>query len=531
MKLPSPTRLLPSWQNAALAVLSAVLLILAFPDFEFSFLAWFALVPLLWAVEREKGSLAKSFFTGWLFGVVFFFGTCWWLTFAPITYAGFPWWLAYFLLLVVTAIVGIFPGIFAGLMSAFLERFGNITILAAPFVWVFTEFLRYWLTGNNWNALGYAAAFDSGSGLKLAASGGVYLTGFLYAAVNAFFVWLFISRESRSSVRRYLINGLAILGALVFLLRFISSVGMAPDNPGLPDASASNAATIVAIQPNVPMSGLTYEKWQLLRHRHVELAESALRQLPAGNPHPVTVIFPESPMNFMYDEDPEFQAFISGFAAKHNVNVLFNSAEPDPKNKKYFNSAVLVDSQGKEVAQYDKIYLVPFGESVPAPLQSIVPAFVGSFSYGDEYDLLPLGDAKAGVMICFESHFGQLARQYVQNGADVLIEMTNDGYLGPTPVLRQHLANAVFRAVETNRPVLRVTNVGVTAYITETGDVIDPAEPYQEDTRIWSVVSKSNSSQTFYVKHGDWFAWLCSIVTMFLLALSILPRVGEKNPE
>src|SRR6476659_5275861 len=122
-------------------------------------------------------------------------------------------------------------------------------------------------------------------------------------------------------------------------------------------------------------------------------------------------------------------------------------------------------------------------------------------------------------MICFESHFGELSRQYVQGGADAIIEMTNDGYLGPTPVLRQHLANAVFRAVETNRPVLRVTNVGITAYIDERGNVIDPLPSYTEGTRVWTV-SKSDGSQTFYVKYGDWFAWLCTIATVGLLIVS-----------
>jgi apolipoprotein N-acyltransferase len=96
--------------------------------------------------------------------------------------------------------------------------------------------------------------------------------------------------------------------------------------------------------------------------------------------------------------------------------------------------------------------------------------------------------------------------------------MTNDGYLGPTPVLRQHLANAVFRAVETNRPVLRVTNVGITAYINERGEVIDPLPSYSEGSRVW-LVSKSDGSQTFYVRYGDWFAWLCSIVTIALLGI------------
>jgi apolipoprotein N-acyltransferase len=271
------------------------------------------------------------------------------------------------------------------------------------------------------------------------------------------------------------------------------------------------------------MSGLTYEKWQHLRAKHVELAEAALGKLTTGHRPPTTVVFPESPMNFMYEDDEEFRDFVHGFAAKHDVRVLFNSAEPDGPNNRYFNSAVLVGADGEEIAQYDKIYLVPFGESVPAPLQSIVPAFVGSFSYGNEYDMLPLGDAKAGVMICFESHFGELGREYVRGGADMIIEMTNDGYLGPTPVLRQHLANAVFRAVETNRPVLRVTNVGITAYITANGEVLDASDAYTETTRVWPV-AKSDGAQTFYVKYGDWFAWLCSLVTVLMLMLAFRRR-------
>lgn len=508
---------MPDWKSILAALASAILLILAFPDFEFWFLAWFALAPLLWAVEREKGSAVKSFVLGWIFGTVFFFGTCWWLTFAPITYAGFPPALAYFLMLGVTGVVGIFPGIFSAVLSVLLKRFGRVAILAAPFVWVFTEFVRYWLAGNNWNAIAYSQAFGRSSLLQLSGLGGIYLSGFVVVTITAGLVYL-IFGEGKSSTR-YTV-GIFVLAILSALWLFDS------DQVPISSPPVASETRVVAVQPNVPMSGLTYEKWKFLRQKHVELAESALETLPAANRPLTTVIFPESPMNFAYEEDEEFQQFVHAFAAKHDVSVLFNSAEPDLKNKKYFNSAVLVGPEGKEIAQYDKIYLVPFGESVPAPLQSIVPAFVGSFSYGEEYDVLPLGDAKAGVMICFESHFGSLSREYVRNGADVLIEMTNDGYLGPTPVLRQHLANAVFRAVETNRPVLRVTNVGITAHINERGEVLNPAAPYTEDTRIWTV-KKSDGSQTFYVKYGDWFAWLCSVITLFLLIAIFWKRRGE----
>ncbi len=106
--------------------------------------------------------------------------------------------------------------------------------------------------------------------------------------------------------------------------------------------------------------------------------------------------------------------------------------------------------------------------------------------------------------------------------------MTNDGYLGPTPVLRQHLANAVFRAVETNRPVLRVTNVGITAYVNERGEVLDAAEPYTEATRVWAV-TRSDGSQTIYVKYGDWFAWLCTLITLGLVALGFRKSESSLN--
>lgn len=693
MRLPVLKTLFPTWQNALLALLSCGLMVLAFPPFELWFTAWFALVPLLLAVEREK-CVRRSFVLGWLFGNVFFFATCWWLTFAPITYAGFPAPLAYFLLFFVTSAAAVFPGVFAAITSLLLKRFGSAALLAVPFVWVFTEFLRYWVTGNNWNAVGYSQAFSRIT-KAFAGTGGVSLIGCICLIVNSTFLLLVIWRGRRQVIVSMFLASFVLV--LIFAT-ILSDFGYIFD-----DRAKAWTSKVVALQPNIPMSGLTLERWRELRQRHLRLAQDALKsgiegysptdqnllkqqrpsetrllldefdrfgkkygvenlrksvvdennkevriwigvspsltrglllsknsatllppvgesesqksyvvqrvtprdgwidlwndsataellslpdeptaewiepyedsdavvveiktgdnyrtimygspcssrgenarkltasisaigaklgtdfykcpdnaQRDAKKPASVVVVFPESPMNFMYEDDPETQEFINEFAKSNNVSVLFNSAEPDTSNGKFFNSAVMVGPDGKEVAQYDKIYLLPFGEAVPFPLDTIVPGFVGNFSYGREYDLLPLGDAKAGVMICFESHFGQLSREYVRNGADVIIEMTNDGYLGPTPVLRQHLANAVFRAVETNRPVLRVTNVGITAYINERGQVLDPAESYVEATRVWSV-ARSDGSQTFYVKYGDWFAWLCSIVTLGLLIFS-----------
>lgn len=532
-------RIFPSWQNALLAVLAAGLLILAFPDFEYWVLAWFALVPLMWAVERERASVVRSFVTGWLFGAVFFFGTCWWLTFAPITYAHFPPWLAYAGMVFVALIVGVFPALFASILSVLLRRFGSWAFLAAPFVWVFTEFLRYWVTGNNWNAVGYSQAFvpEWTTILKPfkfypSSIGGIYLVSLFPVLASALVVYFIRKQKIVAPIIVAVL--LVVLAGIGMYRSFILSYADSRLPPTV-------AAQVIAIQPNVPMSGLDYQKWGQLRQHQVDLAEAELKKLSEQritdneklitaegqrtptNEQPTLVVFPESPMNFMYEDDREFQKFINEFARRNNVSVLFNSAEPDATNGKYFNSAVMVGSEGREVSQYDKIFLLPFGEAVPSFLEGILPGFVGNFSYGREYDILPVGDAKAGVMICFESHFGALSRRYAQDGADVLIEMTNDGYLGPTPVLRQHLASAVFRAVETNRPVLRVTNVGITAYINERGQVLDPLPSYTEGTRVWSV-AKSDGGQTFYVKYGDWFAWLCSILTLGLLGYAVFRR-------
>jgi apolipoprotein N-acyltransferase len=518
MKVSSLKSKFPAVSNIFLALLAACLLILSFPDFEFSILAWFALVPLFVAVEREKESRLRAFFAGWIFGTIFFFGTCWWLTFAPIHYAEFPPFLAYLLMFCVALTVGIFPAIFCGLFSILLKRLGNYAIFAAPFLWTFTEFLRFWVTGNNWNTIGYSQAFNHLI-VPFGSFGGVLLVSFICAAFNAFYTYPIIKRTKKS-------GWFAIIPLL-----FINGVLIQRINPPLKNAPQKEADVIV-VQPNVPMSGIKYEDRATFRERHVQLAEQALQKIDRTTGTPAIIIFPESPMMFFYTEDAEFREFLKRFATKNNAFIVFNSAEPDAKSTQYFNSAVMVDQNGGKIAQYDKIHLLPFGEFQPLPefIASGIPAFVGNFSFGDEYDLLPFGDAKGGVMICFESHFGLLSREYVRRGADVLIEMTNDGYLGKTPVLRQHLANSVFRAVETNRPLIRVTNVGVTAYINELGEVSDEAEVYSEAARAWTV-SKSDGSQTLYVRYGEWFAWLCSIVTLGLIILSFLSTQRRKDAE
>jgi apolipoprotein N-acyltransferase len=532
------SKFLPSFSNLLWAVNSAILLVFAFPDYDFWFLAYVALIPLFYAIEQEKQSTAKSFVLGWIWGICFFFGSCWWIAFPMKTYAGIPSVIAYAMALCVMIIVGLFPAIFAAIFAKLLKRFGNWAVLFAPFIWVFTEFLRFWLTGNNWNAIGYSQV-NNQLALRFASIGGVLLVSFVVALVNSCYAICIIGFFSGVSKRtRKNLGWFAIIPQLLIIV----SLSIDFQQSLLPHRyiEHKDEVKIIAVQPNVPMSGLNFEQWKRLRNRHVELAENALKTIPqSAIRNPQLVIFPESPMNFQYAKDSEFREFIADFAKRNNASVLFNAGEPvypqyvrrEPDTLtqeqigqmlETYNSAVLVDEKGELAAQYDKIYLLPFGEFIPLPkfLADFVPPVVGNFTFGKEFDILNFGDVKAGVMICFESHFPSLSREYANREADVLVEITNDGYLGNTPVLKQHLANAVFRAVETNRPVLRVTNVGITAYINERGSVTKPTEGFTEDTRIWTI-SKSDGTKTFYVKYGDWFAWLSSFITLVLLFCSL----------
>ena len=183
----------------------------------------------------------------------------------------------------------------------------------------------------------------------------------------------------------------------------------------------------------------------------------------------------------------------------------------------------MINEEGRLVAQYDKIRLLPFGEYVPLPRWlpgvSSIPTMVGDFTPGAEYTLMPIGEARAGVFICFESAFPSIARNFAQSGADVLVNISNDGYLGPTPVMRQHLANTVFRAVENGRPVVRVTNTGITAFITERGEVLDASRGFQPAVRTW-IVRRSQEGKTFYTRFGDLFVGLCAVVSLGLVIVS-----------
>ena len=501
----------PTRVEAALAVLSAALLVLSFPDFELWPLAWVGLAPLFLAIA-QRPRRGRAFLLGWISGTLFFYGSCYWLTYAMIRYGGIPAWVAFLLIIPPTAIAGLFPALCSMVLARVVARWGTRALFFAPLLWVAFEWARLGVIGQLWNAIGYSQAYVPPL-IQSARWGGVYAVGFLIVMVNAALAYVLLQRNARSLK----IAAAAILGVAVVVL--LSVVFMGANT----SSSASNPdAVIVAVQPNVPMDEQSAAERNALLERHYTLSETGLGETQAPAALPRVVIWPESPMYFSYAQYAETRELIARFAAKNHTAVLFNAMEPAPAGGTY-NSAVMVNEEGRLVAQYDKIRLLPFGEYVPLPRWlpgvNLIPTMVGDFTPGAQYTLMPLGRTRAGVFICFESAFPSISRHFAQEGADVLVNISNDGYLGQTPVMRQHLANTVFRAVENGRPVIRVTNTGITAYITQRGQVMDATEGFQPAVRTWTV-RQSLEGQTFYTRFGDLFVGLCAAISLLLAAIS-----------
>ncbi|HZB44846.1 MAG TPA: apolipoprotein N-acyltransferase [Pyrinomonadaceae bacterium] len=515
----------PTRAETLLSMLSAALLVLAFPDFELWPLAWVGLVPLLFAVGR-RAHAGRAFLLGWMTGTLFFYASCYWLTHPMIHYAGIPAWLAYPLLLPAALAGGLFPALCAGALARSCVRWGARALLLAPLFWVSLEWARLGAVGQLWNAVGYSQAYVPPL-IQGARFGGVYLVGFLVVCVNAALAYALLEHGRRAA--------LTSAGALAAVALAVVGFDMAPP----PTVEREPRALVVAVQPNViPDFERPAAETARLAEEHFEMSARALDALDADRPGgglPRVVVWPESPMNFSFARDARFREQASGFARARRASLLFNSLEPAPDGGAY-NAAVLVNEEGRLAVQYDKIRLMPFGEYVPLPRwlpgAGMVRGVVGEFTPGTRYTLMPLGGAdtgapRAGVFICLESAYPHITRQFAGEGADVLIEITNDAYQGDTAILRQHMANAVFRAVETGRPLLRVTNTGLTARIDERGRVLDLAGKNRQEVRTWPV-ARSAGGETFYVKRGDGFVAACSFASFLALLLTYVPWLRRR---
>ena len=511
-------------RNLSLALLTGGLLTLAFPGWEIWVLAWVALAPLMLAAGRER-SAARAFGLGLIGGTLFFYASSWWLTYSPINNADVPALLAYVLLLAPTLLCGAFVGLFAAVVNVSVRRLGPTAMLAAPLVWVATEWLRLATTGIGWNFLGYSQAFQPAL-LQTASIGGVYAVSLLAAASSAALAYSALA-PSRGAAWRALVATLAVVVANVAYGAVVLRTTEA----------ATEGLAAVALQPNLPVTIATHpdrhggpqQAYDLAIGRLDRLGREELsREGAPPVPAPALVVWPEIPASYVYDVEVAFQSDLASFAERRGDYLLVNALGLAADG--HTNSAMLIGPGGRRAGEYAKIHLLPFGEYVPMrdviPFVDRVPALVHDFTAGNEVRLLDAEGARIGASICFESAFPALAREARRAGATGFVNISNDAWFGPTPMPRQHLAHAVLRSVENRTEQLRVTNAGYSARIDAAGRVVDTTELFVEATRRWLVPREPVAPPPPYTRFGDWLPIACLLATV---ALVVVPLVRRKR--
>jgi apolipoprotein N-acyltransferase len=476
-----------------LAVLSGVLLFLAFPPFEYQWLAPFALTPLLLVAARRFNPQVKfisrntgaRFLFGWIAGIVFWFGVCPWIEFVLHVHGYLSSPLAWFSFCLFCVLKALHMGLFAALAGPLMRRW--YALPAVALLWVGIE-RTHGTFGFAWLALGNAA-INMSLPLRLAPFTGVYGVSFVLALLSVALACV-ILRKPRIAQ--------APLLALLLLLVL----------PAIPAGMPATERALI-VQPNVdPETEWSTANWRRFEARLISLSNS----LPAS-----LVVWPELPAPLYYYDDADFQQ--QARTLSRDRSFLFGTVAYTA-NHEPMNSAVLLNPGGREAGRYDKIYLVPFGEFIP-PLFSWVNRIsheIGDFTPGHDVKVLELPAGRLGVFICYESAFPHLVRRSAALGADVLFNLSNDGYFGHSAAYSQHLSLVRMRAVENRRFIVRSTNDGITAVVDPAGRVRRQLPPYTLTAALlpYGRVAK----QTFYTRTGDWFAWSALALSLVLVALS-----------
>jgi apolipoprotein N-acyltransferase len=238
------------------------------------------------------------------------------------------------------------------------------------------------------------------------------------------------------------------------------------------------------------------------------------------------VVWPEAPSPF-FEQDTRFQKAMVGVARRAQAPVIVGGLAADYSAEQNdwldYNSAMVVGPDGALVGRYDKIHLVPFGEYVP--FQKLLffahklTGRVSRFTRGEERKVFRLNGHRYGVFICYEAVFADEVREFAQLGAEVLVNISDDGWYGDTSAPWQHLNMARMRAIENRRWLLRDTNNGVTAVIDPYGRVRQSIQRHQTDALPAGYGFRDDV--TFYMAHGDVFAWVCAILSLGVVGWSL----------
>jgi apolipoprotein N-acyltransferase len=515
---PHPGERTPASFRLVMAAVSGAALSLSYVGFYLSIYSWICLGILLIAVIGASPRVA--FGCGFLHGLLFCLTSVPWIATVLAVHGGLSRPGGWGVLLLIASVWGILIGTFGWIVQRIALQSVMRACVAAPFVWITFEFVRTRLPEISfpWNLLGYPAAANLGFA-QITTITGIYGVSFLVAAFNSLLAFCDLS-PSLGARRRLSFLGATAAFVVVMLLLTPRLV---------PHVQANHSAR--AVQLNFPEAPEYGSNW-FATHTN-DMREATKVSLAKNLNGDDLLVWPEAPAPFSY-QDPQFAKFAEDLARQFGHPFLVGVIEWKPPadlsatqpqggghSLVPYNSALLFNSQGQRIFSYDKIHLVPFGEYEPFPLihnvVSNVSVEVGGFRKGQTYSLAPLpGGYQMGVFICYEAIYPGEIRRFAADGANVLMNISNDGWFGRSAAAQQHLLMARVRAIENRRWMVRVTNNGYTASIDPYGRVY---EPLPSDVRAGTDLPYDfRTDRTIYTRFGDWFAWLCVLVSAILLA-------------
>ncbi len=519
----TPGSEVPAALRAILAALSGAALSLSYTGLRLSVYSWVCVGILLVVTFGARQRVA--FACGFLHGLMFVLTSVSWIATVLSVHGGLPFIGGWAVLFLIAAAWGILTGTFAWIVWRLAKQSIRLACIGAPFVWVTFEFVRAHLPEISfpWNLLGYPASGNLGL-LQLTTVTGIYGLSFVVAAFNALIAWADVAPKPRPAQRWKILGGTTAL--LVVML--LASPRLVPTPP------ANHYAR--AVQPNFPEE-LSYPADWFASHAS-DLADLEQLSLSPSGHQPDLLVWPEAPAPLSFEE-PQFARRASSLAIRFGHPFLAGVIEwrqsTDASSHHLqvpYNSAILIDAQGQKVFTYDKIHLVPFGEYEPFPLMhrvvSNVSSEVGGFQKGTHYSVgsLPQGLTFA-TFICYEAIYAGEIRRFAADGAELYINISNDGWFGRSAAAEQHLLMARVRAVENRRWMLRVTNSGFTVSVDPYGRITSPLPP---DVRASvDLPYDFRTERTIYTRFGDWFAWMCVAVSVILLLLTY--RKGRMSGE
>lgn len=497
---------------------SGVLYALAFPTAGLQPLAWVALVPFLVAVRRAR-RLRTAVLLGWLWMLVMGYTVADWLVGGVARYFDQPLAVGVAIFFyVATFMAGLEYMAFAAAYRTLATRPRALVPLLAAAAWVAAEFARAnLLTGNPWALLGYSQIGILPL-MQIADVTGVYGIGFVIVAVNAALAELWLARDLGAGARRQALAGLGLAGTAVAVVLAYGEASLRlrhliPDTP---------EQRVGLVQGNLDVG----QQWRAEYYgRNLEAYLRLTDDLLARPDAPAVVFWPENALTFLLADEPRYRTAIGRVLAAGGAELVTGGPRVSSGDPPRYHSSVFLLAPGGDIrATYDKQKLLVFGEYFPLASIDLLRRFarVREFSPGAPSPPLPTAIGPAGVTICNEAMFPEIAAARAREGATYLVDPANDTWLTPK-FSAQQFDIVTLRAVEQRRYLVRASTAGPSAIVDPLGRVVTRSAFFTRAALTGTI--RPSTYVTPYARLGDAFAWACVAVTALAVA-----RRGRRQP-